>query len=80
LGDKLADNLSCYFEIDFDEVTTKKAMIIKRQAELSKHLLDIKIERGGMDLKSQDYCLLGGDLRHWPEVSNQLIRAGFDSK
>ncbi|KAG0738754.1 hypothetical protein G6F57_007173 [Rhizopus arrhizus] len=79
LGDKLADNLSCYFEIDFDEVTTKKAMIIKRQAELSKHLLDIKIERGGMDLKSQDYCLLGGDLRHWPEVSNQLIRAGFDS-
>lgn len=74
----LSENLSCYFEIDFGEITTKKAMTIKRQPELSKILGESKIERGGMDLKSADYCLLGGDLRKWTDVSNRLLESGFD--
>ena len=40
------DRLSCYFEIDFPEITMKKAMIIKRKHELYGLLddtIDIKI-------------------------------------
>ncbi|ORE06106.1 leucine carboxyl methyltransferase [Rhizopus microsporus var. microsporus] len=77
----LIDNLSCYFEIDFGQTTTKKAMTIKRHANLHK-LIDsegnIKIEKGGMDLKSKDYCLLSGDLRDWSAVSQRLIESGLD--
>lgn len=56
-------------------------MTIKRHANLHK-LIDregnIKIEKGGMDLKSKDYCLLSGDLRDWSAVSQRLIESGLD--
>lgn len=61
----------------------KKAMTIKKRKELSSLLGDldqVKIERGGMDLKSASYCLLGGDLRNWTDVATRLIEAGLDLK
>ncbi|KAI9281612.1 S-adenosyl-L-methionine-dependent methyltransferase [Sporodiniella umbellata] len=75
---KLSPQLARYFEIDFSEITTKKAMTIHRQRDLSELIGEMKIERGGLDLKAKDYCLLGGDLRNWSEVSNHLLSAGFD--
>lgn len=78
---KLSCNLSKYFEIDFPEITMKKAMTIKTRKELSVLLDDpdqVKIERGGMDLKSTSYCLLGGDLRNWSEIVTRMVDAGLD--
>ncbi|CAM0138586.1 unnamed protein product, partial [Umbelopsis sp. WA50703] len=54
-------------------------MTIKKRKELFS-LLDenAKVERGGMDLKSLDYCVLGGDLRNWPDTVTRLVEAGLD--
>lgn len=59
----------------------KKAMLIKKRKELSCLLDDldqVKIERGGMDLKSTSYCLLGADLRNWSDIATRLVEAGLD--
>jgi tRNA wybutosine-synthesizing protein 4 len=80
---KLSSNLSKYFEVDFPEITMKKAMWIKKRKELSCLLDDIdqvKIERGGMDLKGSSYCMLGADLRNWSDIANRLVDAGLDLK
>lgn len=77
----MISNLSCYYEVDFPEITMKKTMIVKRRPELYQLLdtsKDLKIERGGMDLKSDKYCLLGGDLRKWSDVVGLLLKSGFD--
>lgn len=80
---KIASNLSKYIEIDFPEITMRKAMTIKRRKELSA-LLDspenLKIARGGMDLLGTDYCLLGGDLRNWDDIGEKMKEAGLDLK
>ncbi|GAA5813458.1 hypothetical protein MFLAVUS_006936 [Mucor flavus] len=77
--DKLACQLLKYFEIDFPEITMKKVMAVKKRKELFS-LLDenAKVERGGMDLKSLDYCVLGGDLRNWSDTVTRLVDAGLD--
>lgn len=80
-GIELSRNLLKYYEIDFPEITMKKAMTIKKSKELSSLLDDpekVKIERGGMDLKSTSYCLLGGDLRNWSDIASRMMDAGFD--
>ncbi|KAI8987681.1 S-adenosyl-L-methionine-dependent methyltransferase [Mycotypha africana] len=75
----LSKHLLRYYEIDFPEITMKKAMTIKRQKVFSQLLAgDVKLERGGMDLKCSDYCLLGGDLRNWHEIVRKLEEAGLD--
>ncbi|KAI8350620.1 leucine carboxyl methyltransferase 2-like protein [Choanephora cucurbitarum] len=80
-GEPLSHHLSRYFEVDFPEITMKKAMTIKRRKELSALLEgSVSLERGGMDLKSDQYCLIGGDLREWPEVSQRLIASGLDTE
>lgn len=82
-GIELSRNLLKYYEIDFPEITMKKAMTIKKSKELSSLLDDpekVKIERGGMDLKSTGYCLLGGDLRNWSDIASRMIDAGFDAR
>lgn len=59
----------------------KKAMMIKKRKELCSLLADsdqIKIGRGGMDLLSKDYSILGGDLRNWSDIANRLVEAGLD--
>ncbi|KAI8985787.1 S-adenosyl-L-methionine-dependent methyltransferase [Pilobolus umbonatus] len=80
--EKLISRLKCYFEVDFPEITMKKAMCIKRKTELHQLLGDsdqVKIEKGGMILKGPSYCLLGGDLRNWPEVVKSLMESGLDT-
>lgn len=82
-GNRLSDHLSKYFEVDFPEITMKKAMLIKKRRELCSLLDDpsnVKIERGGMDLKGPDYCMLGGDLRNWTDITTRLVDAGLDLK
>ena len=37
-------------------------------------------ERGGMELGSADYALIGGDLRHWDNIANRLAYHGFQSE
>ncbi|CAO3625477.1 unnamed protein product [Mucor fragilis] len=77
----LSENLSKYFEVDFSEITMKKAMMIKRRKELCSLMADAdqaKIGRGGMDLMGKDYCLVGGDLRNWPDIVSRLLEAGLN--
>lgn len=55
-------------------------MTVKKHKELY-NLVDsssVKIERGGMDFKSSDYCILGGDLRDWEDVAKSLEKIDFD--
>ncbi|KAL9547004.1 hypothetical protein MBANPS3_006391 [Mucor bainieri] len=80
-GNALSENLSKYFEVDFSEITMKKAMAIKRRKELFSLMAEAdqaRIGRGGMDLLGKDYCLLGGDLRSWPDIASRLVEAGLD--
>lgn len=61
----------------------RKAMTIKKRKELYSLLDDpslVKIERGGMDLKGPDYCILGGDLRNWTDITKRLVDAGLNLK
>lgn len=37
-------------------------------------------ERGGMELGSADYALIGGDLRHWDNIADRLAYHGFQSE
>ncbi|CEP10343.1 hypothetical protein [Parasitella parasitica] len=80
-GNELSQNLAKYFEVDFSEITMKKAMMIKKRKELYS-LLGVeeqgKLGRGGMDLLGKDYSLLGGDLRNWPDIAKRLLDAGLD--
>ncbi|KAI8053152.1 S-adenosyl-L-methionine-dependent methyltransferase [Gilbertella persicaria] len=78
LGETLFDRLERYYEVDFPEITMKKAMSIKRRKQLDTLVDHTEIERGGMDFKSDHYCLLGGDLRDWQDVSKRLIKAGLN--
>jgi hypothetical protein len=58
----------------------RKAMAIKKHKELYS-LLDgdsVKIERGGMDFKSSDYYVLGGDLRDWEDIVRSLEKIDFN--
>ncbi|KAF5357354.1 hypothetical protein D9758_005884 [Tetrapyrgos nigripes] len=62
----LKDQISAYMELDFPEVTTKKAMAIKKSKDLSAVLgdpNDIKLAQGGICLHAPKYHLLGTDLR-----------------
>ncbi|KAF9222489.1 leucine carboxyl methyltransferase [Gyrodon lividus] len=61
------DTLKTYFELDFPDVTTKKAMAIRKSKELSVVLGPpdrITIGQGGTALHSSRYHLLPCDLRH----------------
>lgn len=61
-----------YIEVDFPEVTTKKAMAIKKSKQLANVLgepADIKIANGGTSLHSPRYHLISADLRQAPEQS-----------
>ncbi|KAJ4483566.1 S-adenosyl-L-methionine-dependent methyltransferase [Lentinula aciculospora] len=66
------DCLSKYIEIDFLEITMKKAMAIKKNKDLSAVLgaaADVRLEQGGSALSSPLYHLLPADLRRDPSVA-----------
>ncbi|KAL0083940.1 S-adenosyl-L-methionine-dependent methyltransferase [Phycomyces blakesleeanus] len=76
-----AEKLKKYFEVDFPELTVKKAMSIQRHPALHNILgpkEDIRLEKGGTELIGPDYCLVGGDLREWDQVAARLIHHGLD--
>ncbi|KAI0653530.1 leucine carboxyl methyltransferase [Cubamyces menziesii] len=66
------DNLARYIEIDFPEITTKKAMAIRKSKDLSAVLgkpEDVSLANGGTALHSPVYHLLAADLRLPPAES-----------
>ncbi|KAJ1731039.1 carboxy methyl transferase for protein phosphatase 2A, partial [Coemansia biformis] len=70
-----------YFEIDFAEVTAKKASTICRTPAL-KSLLpqDTALAAGGTELISDSYSLVAGDLRFFESrVAPKLIERGLDT-
>ncbi|KAI8336809.1 leucine carboxyl methyltransferase [Chlamydoabsidia padenii] len=83
----LKHSLSNYFEVDFSENIVKKARIIKQRKELQEVLLQqpngdndqgIRLDKGGTELSSNDYHLIGGDLREWDKVVDRLLAHGLD--
>ncbi|KAJ2822994.1 carboxy methyl transferase for protein phosphatase 2A [Coemansia erecta] len=69
-----------YFEIDFSEITAKKAAVVYR-APMLKALLpdDVTVAAGGAELHSSEYSLLAGDLREFEaQVVPKLMAHGFD--
>ncbi|KDQ52823.1 hypothetical protein JAAARDRAFT_137977 [Jaapia argillacea MUCL 33604] len=76
------ESLSAYFELDFPEVTTKKAMAIRKSKELSAVLGDrdaVHLEHGGMALHAPRYHLLPVDLRLPPTQALAPLFSGSSS-
>ncbi|KAL5512601.1 hypothetical protein ACEPAG_3254 [Sanghuangporus baumii] len=72
-------SIAKYVEIDFPEITTKKAMAIKRNKDLLAVLgepNDVTLLNGGTSLRSPAYNLLATDLRKPPAVSLEPALAG----
>lgn len=69
-----------YVEIDYGQITAKKAMTIYKRKLLKEMLSgDIKIENGGQDLISDDYWLLSGDLYSFKTtIMERLKLLGLD--
>ncbi|KAG8892976.1 carboxy methyl transferase for protein phosphatase 2A, partial [Tulasnella sp. 403] len=60
----MKDSIAKYVEVDFPEITTRKAMAIRKHAALSRPLgTGVKVERGGTTLSSDCFHLLPSDLR-----------------
>ncbi|KAJ2905747.1 carboxy methyl transferase for protein phosphatase 2A [Coemansia aciculifera] len=73
-------NVGKFFEIDFAEITAKKAAAIYRHSDL-KSLLppDTTVTMGGSELHSSRYSLLSGDLREFQtQLVPKLLERGFD--
>ncbi|KAJ2847998.1 carboxy methyl transferase for protein phosphatase 2A [Coemansia brasiliensis] len=68
------------FEIDFTEITAKKAAAIYKTSALRSLLpQDMAVAKGGTELHSHDYTLISGDLREFAtSVVPKLMARGFD--
>jgi len=72
------ESLATYVEIDFPEITSKKAMAIRKNKELGVVLGDsteVHLVNGGTALHSPKYHLLSADLRLPPSDSIQNLLA-----
>ncbi|TFK44925.1 S-adenosyl-L-methionine-dependent methyltransferase, partial [Crucibulum laeve] len=76
------DILAAYVEVDFPEVTTKKAMVIRKNlSEALGSPSDIHIIHGGTGVRSPKYHLIPADLRLPPseKLENLLFSPNSDS-
>ncbi|KAJ2809511.1 carboxy methyl transferase for protein phosphatase 2A [Coemansia guatemalensis] len=74
-------DVGMYFEIDFAEVTAKKAATIFRRTANLRSMLpeDTQIAAGGTEIHSSTYNLLAGDLREFEShVVPKLFARGLD--
>ncbi|KAF8963693.1 S-adenosyl-L-methionine-dependent methyltransferase [Flammula alnicola] len=80
----LKENLQTYVEIDFPEITTKKAMAIRKNKELMSGLGDpakVTLAQGGTALHSPRYHLLAADLRLEPsETLEPMLYSSKDAE
>ncbi|KAG6875836.1 hypothetical protein C0993_007151 [Termitomyces sp. T159_Od127] len=77
---KYKDVLRVYVEMDFAEVTGRKAMAIRKSRELSGVLGEgVRVENGGTALHGDKYHLLPGDLRLGPETALGVLRGILDA-
>ncbi|ORX49136.1 leucine carboxyl methyltransferase [Hesseltinella vesiculosa] len=68
-----------YFEVDLPENALKKARILKQRKELQTLLGEgVTLAAGGAELSSNDYHLIGTDLRDWPRTVQRLQHYGLD--
>ncbi|KAG5647072.1 hypothetical protein DXG03_001442 [Asterophora parasitica] len=76
------DALATYVEIDFPEITTKKAMAIRKSKELNGVLgtspSDIRVNHGGTAIHAPKYHLLPADLRLPPATTLGNLLATSD--
>ncbi|KAJ1679777.1 carboxy methyl transferase for protein phosphatase 2A [Spiromyces aspiralis] len=68
-----------YYEIDFAEITSCKAMMISRKRTL-KALLDLPIKGGGLGLSSNGYYLINGDLREFEQAVIPMLVSKYGFK
>jgi hypothetical protein len=68
---------SLVFEVDFVEITGKKALVISKNDDLKTPISPIQTAAG--EVHSSQYHLIAGDLREWPKVVEKLHLYGFDS-
>ncbi|KAJ3214729.1 Leucine carboxyl methyltransferase 1 [Dinochytrium kinnereticum] len=67
-----------YFEIDFPEITSRKAMLMKKNKVMASMLGENKIAAGGCEIHGVEYSLLSGDLRQWESsLVPKLESVGF---
>eukprot|EP00842_Homolaphlyctis_polyrhiza_P000289 jgi/Hompol1/1260/HPOL_000528-RA len=68
-----------YVEIDFPQITGRKAQAAARNKETKTLMGEIKIGGGGTEIIGADYLLLSGDLREFESrTMPRLIELGFD--
>ncbi|KNC99526.1 uncharacterized protein SPPG_04917 [Spizellomyces punctatus DAOM BR117] len=68
-----------YYEIDFPEITGRKAQIIKKNNEMTELLGEHLLTSGGTELHSDNYHLIPGDLRNFStEILPRIASLGFD--
>ncbi|KAJ1564387.1 hypothetical protein HK096_008231 [Nowakowskiella sp. JEL0078] len=68
-----------YYEIDFPEITTKKAISIGRNKVLSSLVGSFKLLSGGTQLHGKEYHLIAADLREYGNLTDILTANNFDS-
>ncbi|TPX66355.1 hypothetical protein SpCBS45565_g04504 [Spizellomyces sp. 'palustris'] len=68
-----------YYEIDFPEITGRKAQIIKKNKEMTELLGEHLLTSGGTEIHSDNYHLVPGDLRNFStEILPRIASLGFD--
>ncbi|ORY49845.1 leucine carboxyl methyltransferase, partial [Rhizoclosmatium globosum] len=69
-----------FIEIDFPEITSKKAQVIKKNKAMADLLGDHVLAVGGSEIHGNEYSLISGDLRQWhSEIVPKLLAVGFDA-
>jgi O-methyltransferase involved in polyketide biosynthesis len=68
-----------YVEIDYPQVTSKKAMAVCKNATTKSMLSELRVEGGGTELVSTNYWLLSGDLIHFDRILERMIFMGLDT-